>query len=48
MPEFNYSEPAPPLEIPVAERIAKVREDRARGRARQAARMVGTGSAFRR
>ncbi len=35
---FNYAEAAPPLEIPVAERIAAAREGRVLGRARAAAR----------
>jgi ATP-dependent RNA helicase RhlE len=32
LPGFNYSEAAPQLEIPIAERIARARAERARGR----------------
>ena len=44
VPEFDYSGTAQALEIPIAERIAKMREDRARGRARAGARRPAPGA----
>jgi len=44
VPEFDYTVSGAPLEIPVAERIAKVRAERARGRARTASRTNSRGA----
>ncbi len=38
VPAFDYTDAAPPLEIPIGERLATMRGDRERGRARNAAR----------
>ena len=44
VPGFDYTEAAPPLEVPIADRIAEIRSNRARSRARTGARPASRGA----